>query len=342
MSSHKTLRDLKSIPEGIKSLLDSMPKDLEKISSLVEKEKPKNFILTGCGSSYYAALASSYAFKGLNVYVKPSGELSIYPHAVLNKGSLVIILSRSGETTEVLRGLRAAKKIGCTTIALTHSPKSSLAEEADLTVTVDVGPEDGLLMTKTFSGLTIAGTLVGLALSAREDMIEETGNLPEAAKETLTRGEKAARSLAERITEDPQCLFCLGEGPSYPAAMEGALKFMEGAEFPAQGIHGMEFRHGSKVIAYKSRLIIFALAGEAFKEMLKLAEDAEKWGADVILITNRDIENFSSLRVYWRGDELLTPSISTPLLHLTAYFVAVSKGINPDRPRNLSRFIKLE
>jgi len=342
LEEHLTLRDIKSIPEGLESLLSSLPKELERLEKLVEGFPPRRVILVGSGTSYYAALASSYAFKGMEVLVSPSSEFYLYPPAGLGVDDLIVLFSRSGETTEVLRALKLAKEASCKVVSLTHNPRSPLAKGADASIFIKVGPEGSVLMTKTFSGLTLAGILLGSKLSGNGVEIKGVKNLPRAIDGALKAADAHLKKLAEVILKENRYIFCLGAGPCYAAASECALKFIECSEMPAQGLHLMEFRHGFKVLSYKARLFVLSPKGSSLGEALRLAEEARELGAEVTVITNAEVNNLETLKADWEGDEILAPLLFAPLVQLVAYHVAVLKGLNPDKPRNLSRVVRLD
>lgn len=339
MDSYVTLRDIKSTPEGLRSLLRTLFKYLKGLKDLT-RGSVERVVLVGSGTSYYAALASSYAFNGLSTYVSPSSELYLYPPP-LEEGDLAIMFSRSGETTEVLRALDYVKGRGCKVIALTHNPNSPLSLKSDFTVPVEVGEEGSILMTKTFSGLTLTGIAIGWSLTGEERKLRELNKVPEAVEETLRKSEGEVKELAKSVVGEGKYVFCLGSGPSYPVAMEVALKFIEASETPAQGLHLMEFRHGFKVLAYNSRVFLIAPKGRALKEAVKLAWEIKGIGSKVTIVSNEEMEGFESLKIAWEGSEVLTPPIFTPPLQLLTYHLAVLKGLNPDKPRSLNRVVRL-
>jgi len=337
-----TITEIKDTPRALTCVLNRMAMLRENAQDLVEGGIKRIFLI-GCGSSYYAALTGAYAAINLPLEVRaiPSSELLLYYTKAISKDSAVVALSRSGRTAETLEALREAKAVGATTIALTCSEESPLEREARHSIFLDVGEERSIVMTKTFSSLSLATILLcgELARSMGLKLGDKwrPNEVPSAASEALKLEGEVKRTAGELATK--KAFVFLGGGSAYPVALEGALKLMETSYVVAKAIPSLEFRHGPiAAVDEDTGLIVVATKDPSSQAMVRLVEDMRATGLSPVVASN--IEGIgASIRIPWAFDERLAPPIAIIPLQLLAYYICVLKGLNPDSPRRLSKFV---
>lgn len=302
----------------------------------------KKLFLTGCGSSYYAALAATKASaSNFSLQALPSSEFLFYQSEIDHKETAVVGISRSGRTAETLAALREGKGRGITTVAITCSEDSPMKSEADIGIFLDVGEEKSIIMTKTFSSLSLASTLLCDEFSKEsgegsKKKLVPTG-LPEAATEVLKLEEVIVRIAEDVYSKD--FFFVLGQGCTYPVALEGALKLMETCNLRTNALHALEFRHGPMAAVDDTvGIIVVAIEDGSSRAVARLIEDVKREGFKPLVISNT-LENGYTLRLPIRLDPKLSTPIAILPIQLLAFYISVKRGLNPDSPRRLHKFV---
>jgi glucosamine--fructose-6-phosphate aminotransferase (isomerizing) len=316
----------------------------------------QRIVIIACGTSYHAGLAGKYFIESLAqipVTVEYASEFR-YQDFMLNPKSLVIVISQSGETADTLAALRAIKKAGAPTVAVSNVVNSSIPREADAALYTHAGPEIGVAATKTFSAQMAALALLALDLSqakGRKDesscrpLIQDLLRVPHRMERILT-GSRSLEDLAQRFLAFTHFLY-LGRWVSYPIALEGALKLKEISYVHAEGYAGGEMKHGPiALIDEKMPTLAIIPKDRAYEKMLSnIAEIKARQGCVLAVAFEGDKE------IQGQADEVLPVPATSPLwspfltvvpLQLFAYHIAAKRGADVDQPRNLAKSVTVE
>jgi len=318
--------------------------------------KTKRIQIVACGSSYHAALAGRYwveRYTNIPCRVEIASEFR-YRQVVVEPDTLFVTISQSGETADTLAALRQAKNLGyAATLAICNVPESSLVRESDLVFMTRAGAEVGVATTKAFTTQLVVLFILTLALAKNNqanpevvpDIIKQLKHLPTTVEQVLNLDNQIAR-IAQRFV-DKQHAFFLGRGVNYPIAMEGALKMKEISYIHAEAYPAGELKHGPLALIDKDMLIVVIAPNDELLEKLKSnLHEVRARGGELIIFTDESI-NFHE-KTGWSVLKLPSvPSAMAPIvynipLQLLAYHVAVLKGTDVDRPRNLAKSVTVE
>ncbi len=308
------------------------------------------WLFVACGSSYYLSqtIASLWSkLLGVNCTAAPASELLFAPQEALRKSGAqqIVLVSRSGKTTEVMRAAEWLKTNGnFLTLGVTCNESSALNELCTHTLKLPWADEKSMVMTRSFSSILLLFARQGAQWASDAALISALDGLPEKTTAWLAANADKIRAFgAKRRFAD---YVFLGQGAHYWVAQEAALKMTEMSSSYAQAYHTLEFRHGPKSIASKETLITFLLSDEAIAEESLLIGELKKLGAAILVIVNRataELRRESDLLVELGMSEpeyarMAVTSIPAQLLGLA---VGLRKGLNPDAPQNLSRAVVL-
>uniref|UniRef100_A0A451BGL0 Glutamine--fructose-6-phosphate aminotransferase [isomerizing] n=1 Tax=Candidatus Kentrum sp. MB TaxID=2138164 RepID=A0A451BGL0_9GAMM len=312
--------------------------------------------IIACGTSYHAGLVARNWFEGLagiSCHVEIASEFR-YRHPVVSPNTLVVAISQSGETADTLAALREARRLDFSaSLAIVNVPESSLVREADLVFMTRAGPEIGVASTKAFTTQLVALLLLSLALGRRHrlrseketDVVRQLQNLPRACEVVLTLDERL-RELSLRFADKEHALF-LGRGVQFPIAMEGALKLKEISYIHAEAYPAGELKHGPLALVDAKMPVIAIAPNDALLEKLKSnLEEVRARGGELFVFAG-DQANVSATPMMQVIDiscvgENVSPIVYVIPLQLLAYHVAVIKGTDVDRPRNLAKSVTVE
>jgi len=313
------------------------------------------FILTGCGTSWHAALIGEYLIEQLAhvpVEVEYASEFR-YRDPILNKKDTVLAITQSGETLDTLAALREAKRKGTLSLGLCNVVGSTIARESDAGVYSHAGPEIGVASTKAFTSQVISLTLLALSLgrmkrlSAEEgiEIVHELENMPGKIEEVLNQNNKI-KEIAEYFVNHSNALY-LGRGLNYPVALEGALKMKEISYIHAEGYPAAEMKHGPIALIDENMPVVFiAVQDSIYDKIISNIEEVKARGGKVIAIVTKGDKRVSEKVDYTIEipDTLhyLTPVLTVIPLQLLAYHTAVLKGCDVDQPRNLAKSVTVE
>jgi glucosamine--fructose-6-phosphate aminotransferase (isomerizing) len=312
--------------------------------------------ILACGTSYHAGLVARNWFEGLAgipCRVEVASEFR-YRHPVPQSDALVVAISQSGETLDTLEALRYAKKLGFgPTLAIVNAPESSLTRECDLVLMTRAGPEIGVASTKAFTtqlvSLLMLVMVVGRRHAVGEDLerhvVAQLRKLPAASEKVLDRDEHI-NILSARFAGKHHALF-LGRGVQYPVAMEGALKLKEISYIHAEAYPAGELKHGPLALVDDDMPVIVVAPNDALLEKLKSnMQEVRARGGELYVFADAHsgVEPEANVHVIEiePAGENVTPIIYTIPLQLLAYHVAVLKGTDVDRPRNLAKSVTVE
>ncbi|MBD2102434.1 SIS domain-containing protein [Leptolyngbya sp. FACHB-261] len=316
--------------------------------------------ILACGSSYHAALLGKHLLEqwaGLSVEVQFASEHAENPPRP-TPNTLILAISQSGESSDTLRAVQREQQRRADQfrlLAITNRADSSLARLATHTLLTPAGPEVAIAATKSFTAQLMVLYVLALELAQQrqqssatqvEARLRQLSNLPAQVQTLLTAQEQATKLLAEHLATAQACIF-LGRGLHYPIALEGALKLRETAYLQATGYPTGEFRHGPIAsVSEQLPVVLLAVPGsKSYQQTLDNAQELKARGAYLIGVTSVDHLDIKSEPVF---DHVLpiasanaefAPLLSVVPLQLLAYFVALQRNLNVDRPRHLTKAI---
>ncbi len=304
-----------------------------------------------CGTAYHAALIGRVLFENFGIPASADVASEFTDRAkLLGKGTLVVAISQSGETADTLFAVREAKAVGATVLAITNTVGSTLTREADHVLYTHCGPEIGVASTKAFLGQLAAIYLLAghfaaargaLTSSEARSYAENLLKVPRLIEETLAQ-EKEIAKIAQGFASSEHFLF-ISRHVNYPIALEGALKIKEISYVHAEGYPAGEMKHGPIAIIYKGMpLLAVAPSGRALDLMAGNIEEAKARGAEVVAIVDEDSRKTVKASRYItlpKTEELFTPLLTVIPLQLFAYYVALAKKCDIDKPRNLAKSV---
>jgi glucosamine--fructose-6-phosphate aminotransferase (isomerizing) len=312
-------------------------------------------ILTACGTSYHAALVGEYLFEELAripVEVEYASEFR-YRNPPIDRQTIVLVLTQSGETADTLAALRESKRKGHPTLALCNVVGSSIAREADGGVYLHAGPEIGVASTKAFTSQVAVLTMLALYLGRMRHlsavqgarMLQELRAMPDAVRRTLGCDD-TVRRIAERYFKATNCLY-LGRQYLYPVALEGALKLKEISYIHAEGYPAAEMKHGPIALVDEHTPSVFLIPrGAVFDKVMSNLEEIKARGGPVIAVACE-----GDTEVAARADDIiyvpevpdyLQPLVAVVPLQLLAYHIALMRGCDVDKPRHLAKSVTVE
>ena len=314
-------------------------------------------VLIGCGTAYHSCLVAKYWFEqntNMDVSVDIASEFR-YRKIKFKQNALYIFVSQSGETADTFAALDLCKKNEVKTCAIVNVVESSIARVADLVLPIHCGPEIGVASTKAFLGQMLVLYLLCTKISYEQktiikkiyhNKIKDLLLLSKCVKETLNTDNKI-HNLGKDFANSKGSMF-LGRGYSYPIALEGALKLKELAYVHAEGYPAGEMKHGPLALIEEGMpVVVIAPRDEHYKKTISNMQEVISRGAKVLLITNKSTDEIFSENIWEQieveniSDELL-PFLTTIPLQILAYYSALDKGFDIDKPRNLAKSVTVE
>jgi len=341
---HRTpimLKEIHVAPERVEILLAREMDRLDQALARFRGNPPPLIFVAGRGTSDNAAVFGRYVFEhfaGIPVSGAALSLFTLYPAPMHLKGALAIGLSQSGESPDVVKAMRAARRAGAFTLAVTNTSGSSLTKDAHHTLLLHAQKERAVAATKTYLAELVAMVMICRAIGGK---IAEAhvAALPDAIRAALNC-DAAIRNLAPYFRYAASCL-CLARGFNFSTAREIALKLQETCYLRAEGMSAADFLHGPiAMLDEMTPMLLFAPAGPTAKFMLAIARRLNKQGADVIAFTNQEqIARAATTGIYCpvKISEGLSPIPLSTLGQLFACHLAVERGLNPDAPRRLTK-----
>jgi len=320
-----------------------------------ELKKIHRIIISACGTSWHAGLGGEYmleTYARIPVEVEYASEFR-YRRPILTPEDLVIVISQSGETADTLAALREAKAQGTSVMGICNVVGSTIARETHFGVYTHAGPEIGVASTKAYTAQLTALALLTLRLGRLHHLMPETAfeiargidKLPKQIEQVLENSGQV-KKIAEEMSQAPNCLY-LGRGFNFPLALEGALKMKEIAYIHAEGYPAAEMKHGPIALIDKGMPVVFiATRDRTYDKIVSNIEETRARGAFVIAIAtegDEQIRKYSDRVIYIpQAMDMLTPIVAAVPLQLLAYYCAVARGCNVDKPRNLAKSVTVE
>ena len=316
----------------------------------------KKIMITACGTAYHAGLVAKYYIEQLAripVEVDIASEFR-YRNPLVDSSTLVIVISQSGETSDSLAAMKEAKRLGARTLAVTNVVGSSIAREADQVIYTWAGPEIAVASTKAYTTqllvmLMLALYLAELRESLRADrlqsIVHELRELPQKAEKFLSNGQ-TVKTFAEQYGFNDDVFF-IGRSIDYAVAMEGALKLKEISYIHAEAYAAGELKHGTLALIIEGvPVIALATQRDVYEKTLSNIKEVKARDAVVIGLAmegDDQIEKYVDHTIFIPAtDKYLAPILAVIPLQLLAYYAAVTRGCDVDKPRNLAKSVTVE
>jgi glucosamine--fructose-6-phosphate aminotransferase (isomerizing) len=337
---NKFLTEILGQPKSLKATLDyyldkAGEDSLKKIKDLLSKEEFKQIIFTGMGSSYFTSYSASCLFNSLGIhsFVVNTSELLYYHSSLITEKTLVVCISQSGESFEVVKLIKQLpSNFSC--IGVTNEEQSFLSKNVKASLLSKAGKEE-MTSTKTFTSLNLVLFILGWYIADKwgKDKISKISKVITDVEMILEGREKLVSEIFDFLG-DPEYIQFIGRGPSYANVQQSELMFKEAAKLPSAGTLGGEFRHGPmEMVNAGFRSVLFAANGTTYDQSIKMAKDIAKYNGKVILITNKDPKvddkNIKVISINQSTDEYLFTIQSIIPVQLMVNNMALSKGLEP-------------
>jgi glucosamine--fructose-6-phosphate aminotransferase (isomerizing) len=346
-----------TLKTGIKEYLDNINNDINIYNFPWKMDEIKAVTLVGCGTAYHSCLMAKYWFEeltSLDVNIDIASEFRYRKNRFKND-TLYVFVSQSGETADTYAALDLCNKNNMKTCSVVNVIESSIARDSNFVLPIHCGPEIGVASTKAFLGQILVLYILSLKLGSLRNEIEkkfyqekikDLKNLPKLIEDTLLI-DNDIQAIASTFNEAKGSMF-LGRGFSYPIALEGALKLKELSYVHAEGYPAGEMKHGPLALIEEGMpVVVLAPRDSYYKKTISNMQEVIARGAKVLLITNKSKDEIVSeniwetIEVENANDDLLPFLLTIPLQKL-AYYSALKKGYDIDKPRNLAKSVTVE
>jgi glucosamine--fructose-6-phosphate aminotransferase (isomerizing) len=340
---HYMLKEIHEQPKVIRNIAENYADSINELAEIIEKAKGTFFI--GSGTAFHACLVGSYLFSKIvkkHVNTAAASEFN-YLEDFLNAKSLVIALSQSGETIDVVEPLIRAKEKKSKIFAITNALGSTIYRMADYKMLLGAGPEKAVASTKAYLAKLAILYLLSFGMIGKNtegkqyllDCADEIDRL--LLVENVEKLKKIAHLLAQ-----VEHIYAIGRGLSYPTSMEAALKIKEVRYVHTEGLAGGELKHGTMALISKGTpCLVFAPEDETYEAIISNATEIKARGATIIGISSKDhavFDHFIEVKDVPYAS-IMTHSVPAQLL---AYYIALEKGYDPDKPRNLAKSVTVK
>jgi len=346
-----------TLKNGINEYVDKANDDINIFNLPWKINEIKSITLIGCGTAYHSCMMAKYWFEeltSLDVSVDIASEFR-YRKNRFKKDTLYVFVSQSGETADTYAALDLCKKNEMKTCAVVNVIESSIARDSEFVLPIHCGTEIGVASTKAFLGQILILYILALKLGLMNKDLEkkvfieklrDLKRLPELVEKTLMTDNKI-QAISNTFNEAKGSMF-LGRGYSYPIALEGALKLKELSYIHAEGYPAGEMKHGPLALIEEGMpVVVLAPRDNYYKKTISNMQEVIARGAKVLLITNKSTDEIVSeniwetIEVESTNDDLLPFLLTIPLQKL-AYYSALKKGFDIDKPRNLAKSVTVE
>jgi len=337
---------MKEIMEAPQAIRCALTQDKNLILEMaMDILRAEQVVFTACGTSRYAALVGRYLFSKLGgkfCDVIMASEFHYFSDSV-DKNTLVIAVSQSGETADVIQGVKTAREKGATIFSLVNTVGSSLARLSDRVVYLNCGPEIGVAATKTFmSQLAILYLLAFTMANRLEEGEEKVRDVCSKIEGIFTKNGDKLKRLAD-LTKEKSSFYFIARGINFAVAAEGALKLKEVSYIHAEGMPAGELKHGTlALIEEGTPVVVICPKDFTFEESLSNAIETKARGAFVIGVSEEKHPIFDEWIEIHSVEEIFYPLVTIVPLQLLAYYLAVARGKDPDKPRNLAKSVTVK
>ena len=359
---HFMFKEIMEQPEAIRKTITPRIKDdrvvLDDIDLSADYVKNiSKFYIIACGSSYHVGMVGKYVLEKMlrkPVEVALASEFR-YCSPIVDKNTLVIVISQSGETLDTMEALREAKRLGGRTLAIVNVVGSSIAKEADDVIYTWAGPEIAVATTKAYSTqlavldllcLYLADLLGSIAPEEYTEILTELTRIPDKLKEVLEQKERIQQYASQFFNHDS--IFFIGRNLDYAIGLEASLKLKEISYIHSEAYAAGELKHGTISLIEQGTLVIaLATYGQLFEKAVSNMIEVQSRGATVLGLTDTTHEealgkHADAIITVPETHPLLMPSLAVVPMQLFAYYVALARGCDIDKPRNLAKSVTVE
>lgn len=334
LQDYATYREIKSQPEAWAQALD-----VTNASPLPKAGDYEIVLFTGCGSTHYLSLAAAALYQELTgraARAVPGGELLLNSQNILtNQNILLVAISRSGTTTETVKAVEKFKAEKRGEVIVISNYDEALSRFADVNIVIDKGQEDSVAQTRSFASMYVAVTAFCARMAGRHDLLSAMHGLPKIGERLIEKYETFAKEIGENLSFDR--FYFLGSGIRYGLACEVNLKMKEMTLTHSEPFHFLEFRHGPMSMVNEHAVVVGMLSDANRVHEAQVLSEMEELGGTVASLGEKeaDVQFESEIPESVRGVLYL------PVLQLMAFYRSLAKGLNPDRPTNLTAVVKL-
>jgi glucosamine--fructose-6-phosphate aminotransferase (isomerizing) len=335
---------IKEISEQEESVMRAIDQDKDLIKS-VSKQIQNAFgvFFVSCGTSYHACLSASYLFSKIvkkHVNIVLASEFINYKH-FLTENTLVIAVSQSGETADVLDAVRIAKEKNSRIISIVNVPGSSLTRLSDDVILMNAEQEVSVLSTKSYtSQIAILSLIAYTSIGEYEKGIGLIRKSARYIKKIISNDQEKIKKLAHKI-KDKRDIFLIGRGLALPTALEGALKIKEVSYIHAEGLAGGELKHGTLALIEEGVPVIVISTHDSEMNIEHNAYEIKSRGGFMIGFNSKENDVYDYF-IKIPSLENMEPLISIVPIQLLSYYLAVARGCDPDKPRNLAKSVTVK
>lgn len=357
---HFMIKEIFEQPHSILETLNRRVKDSKiDFSDVLSNEEIENINMihiVACGTAYHAGLQGQYALREIaktNSYVEIASEYR-YMNPFVDKNTLAIFISQSGETLDTLAALKEAKSKGAKTLAITNVVGSTISREADSTIYTMAGPEIAVASTKAYTTQVIMLQLLAIYLGEKKGVVSKDEldyllkslySIPEKVSITLENTENVeniAKSLKDKVNG-----FYIGRGLDYAIAMEGSLKMKEISYIHTEAFPAGELKHGSiALVEPGTPVVVIGLQEKLLEKTVSNVKELKARGAHIISVGRDNAHELKEVSDQFMAvediDDILSGVLSIIPLQLLSYYTSIARGIDVDKPRNLAKSVTVE
>lgn len=339
--SHYTLKEIHEQQQTIVKSMQQDKKNLEKFCDIVTGAK--NIYITGSGTSYHSALVAKQIFSKSKILVETilSSEFQ-YSSDLLDENSVLLAISQSGETADVIQSVKSAKVMGAKVLSIVNIPTSSLARLSDSYLEVNCGPEIGVAATKSFTSQIALLYYVAEIIGRKSNGISSSKELLVNAVSQVLELESQIERVANQI-KGSKDVYILGRSLHFPVCLEGALKIKELSYIHAEGMAAGELKHGPLALIDTNSIVIVLHPNDStYSDTLSNIHTIKSRGAKIVGISNKKDSLYDYQITIPTISESLYPLIEVIPLQLLAYYLSICNNANPDYPRNLAKSVTVK
>lgn len=346
---HHMLKEIMEEPVVLNNLIERYKNETNR--SELDLSKYEQIDIVACGSAMYAGLVGQNLFEeyaNIKVDVYPASEYR-YKKKLYGKNPLVILISQSGETADTIAAMREAHKLGIETLGIVNNPDSTIARECDRKILTNAGVEIAVATTKAYILQVCVLSLMALETAKVKKLVQGDEDykafekLPALLKSVLDNNsyyEKVATSIYQK-----ESCFFIGRGIDYAICMEGSLKLKEVSYLHSEAYQAGELKHGTISLVEENMPVLCVITNKALKDKsISNLKETEARGAFGIVITTKDLDDFEDYtKIVVPTTSMFTQSmLVVPALQLLSYYVALKRGYDIDKPRNLAKSVTVE
>ena len=335
---HFMMKEINEEPVLVDNLINKYINNLDKLPDL---KKYKNIHIVGCGSAYYAGLIGKNFFEddGLKVDIDVASEYR-YRNIIYDKDTLVILISQSGETADTIAAMRKANSEVIDTLAIVNVESSTIERECTYSILIEAGKEIAVATTKAFILQVLVLSLLSYKANPDDKYLEDIKNLPQQLKVLLDKT-GYYKKLSESIYKHDDVFF-IGRKVDYAISLEGSLKLKEISYIHSDAYQAGELKHGTISLINEGTIVFAIVTDDTIRDKtISNLEEVISRGANPIYVGNEDVD-YENKIVIPRVHSKLQPLLAVPPLQMIAYYVALKRDCNIDKPKNLAKSVTVE